>query len=104
MKKEQKFEILKTGNFYFPVKDIGKKFIVLNTFDFEIDKNKSEFLEIAKKHKILYFREYAEPIWKEIKKFIKKNKEYKNCWFVPTTMHEFNDKITVSVDILKPTR
>ena len=102
--KEKSFEILKTGNFYFPVKDMDKKFIVHDIVDFEIDKKEFAFIDLERKHKSMHFGSYADPIWSEIKKFLKKNKQYRNCWFVPTLMHEFRDKVSVSVDILKPVR
>lgn len=104
MKKEPRYRILKTGNFYFPVRDVGKRFIVLDTLDFEIDKKKLVIAKTMLKEGFMDFKAYAELIWEEVKKFIKKNKEYKNYWFVPLKIDEFGNKFLASVDILKPTK
>ena len=103
-RKEPSYPILKTGNFYFPVKDIGKKFRVENIIDLEINIKHPEIFRLERKFNIITFKSYADPIWKELSKFLKKNKEYKNCWFVPTSMHLYGEKAEVSIDILRPAR
>jgi len=109
MKKEQSYPMLKTGNFYFPYLDKGKKFVISDTLEFEIDRRKFLFSEEKiqkirrlKNYKQIYFSEYAGPIWTAIEKFIKNKREYKNCWFVPIRLADYGEKtIFVSVDVLK---
>ena len=99
--KKRTFKILDTANFYFPVIDRGKKFIILDSIHFEIDKSYFKMQDIFLKNKTIELRLYAEPIWNEIKKFIKGKKEYKKCWFVPIRIDFIGDKIIAYVDILK---
>ncbi|MFW5846993.1 MAG: hypothetical protein ACOCUU_02415, partial [Nanoarchaeota archaeon] len=94
--KEPRLTVLKTGNFYFPYKDVGKEFELVDSFDVEIDAEKiTSYEEIYKKHPILNFKIYADEIWEGIKKFLEENKElkksYKNCWFVPVTLYKHED-------------
>jgi hypothetical protein len=95
------FKILTSPNFYFPVIDKGKKFIVLDTLDFELDKSYLKIQDIFLKNKTINLRLYAESIWKEISKFIKGKSRYKTCWFVPLKIDFIDNKIIASVDILK---
>ncbi len=104
MKKEPRYNILKTGDFYFPVKDVDKKFTILETLDFEIDKKKLVIAKTMLKEGLIDLKAYAEPIWEDVKKFIKKNKKYKDCWFVPLKIDELGNRFLASVDILKPAR
>ena len=111
--KVQKFKILQRGNFYFPYIDKEKKFIVGDTLELEIDRRKFVFLERLEKigklkrfrnYKQVYFGEYAEPIWNELRKLVKNKKEYKNCWFVPIRFVDRGKKnISVSIDVLTKT-
>jgi len=95
------FEILKTPNFYFPVIDKGKKFIVLETLDFHLDQSYFKMQDFHQKYKTIDLRLYAESIWEEIKDYIKGKKRYKKCWFVPMKIDFLGDKIIATVDILK---
>jgi len=99
--KKRIFKILETANFYFPVIDKGRKFVILDSIHFEIDKSYFKIQGIFLKNKTIELKLYAEPIWKEIKEFIKGKKEYKKCWFVPTRIDSIGDKFMAYVDILK---
>ncbi len=98
---KEKYRILDTGNFYFPVKYKGKNFAVLNTIDVNIDKKYNnlidDFFKLGKKG--TFFNMLAEPIWKSLKKVL--NKEDKNCWFVPIRIYKFEDEYICSIDILR---
>ena len=101
-REEPNYPILKTGNFYFPVKDMGKRFKVENIIDLKINIEHPEIFKFERKFGITHFRSYANPIWEELKKFLRKNKDYKNCWFVPTSLHLSGKIAEVSLDILRP--
>ena len=95
----RRFKILKTGNFYFPIKDKEKKFIVESTLDLKIDrKYNSKIGFCLKNNKILYLRELAEPIWNACKK---ESKNYKDAWFVPISLSKIGKDYLCMVDILK---
>ena len=81
---KNEFKILATGNFYFPIIDKEKKFVVESTFDINLDKKYTKMIDECLKHKNrLYFGMLAEPIWNAL---IKESKKYKNCWFVPISL------------------
>lgn len=109
MEKEISYPILKTGNFYFPLRDIGKKFIVLNTYTLDlkeknIGKEYKQIIRKGKKFNHVFLREYSEIFWKAIKKY-KIDKKYRNCWLVPIYITYFKDNwIQLDVDILKPVK
>ncbi len=104
---ERSYPILKTGNFYFPLRDIGKKFIVLDTYSLDlrekgIGKRYKEIIKITNKFNNIYIKLYAELFWRAVKKY-KLDKKCKNCWLVPVYITYFNDNwIELDVDILKP--
>ena len=97
---KNEFKILSTGNFYFPIMDKGKKFVVENTFDINLDKKYTEMIEECLKQKNrLYFGMLAKPIWEAFKKEFKK--EYKNCWFVPDSLFKLGKDYVCTIDILR---
>jgi hypothetical protein len=110
---KQIFKILKTGNFYFPIKDIGKKFRVFDTYNLiSTDKKDIEMLKIFRYFKVgrihhIFFGLYSNIIWKAIKKE-KLHIKYKNCWIVPTDIYLIKYKgkkeINMNMDILKPVK
>ena len=107
--KKETFKILKTGNFFLPIRDIGREFNVLDTFDIEI-KNKKMIESLQNLEQLnkkgpstqIFFKNYADIFWNMIKKE-KLDKEYKNCWIVPVKLDYSikNDWASVSFDILK---
>lgn len=99
--KREKYPVLKTGNFYFPVKDMKKNFTVEETIDLEVSKPNQQIWNFFIKKKTINFKMLADPIWEKISKYIKGKKEYKNCWFVPIKIDEFQGKTIVTVDILR---
>ena len=97
---KNEFKILATGNFYFPIKDRGKKFAVESTFDINLDKKYTKMIDECLKYKNkLYFGMLAEPIWKALKKGFKE--KYKNCWFVPISLAKLGKDYICTIDILK---
>jgi hypothetical protein len=100
----QTFKILETGNVYFPLRDIGKKFTVIQTITFEIDASK--FVDDLKKLGIgqIWINEIYRQLWKQIsedKKFIR---DYRDCWLCPIRIDNFMGKWQCIVDVLKPVR
>ena len=93
---------MERGYASFPLRDVGKKFEVVDTVDIDIKKTK--FIDLKKLDKYMElhvnYRELEEAIWKEIKK------EYKGLfkeadWLIISMISEFGDKIMVSLDMLK---
>ena len=103
---KNKFKILDTGNFYFPVMDKGKRFIVKETIDINLNKRDMKLIckykELTKELQSLKgdidFRMLADPIWKAVKKYLK---EDKNCWVVPIRLYKRGESYICTVDILK---
>lgn len=103
---KNKYKILDSGNFYFPVINKGKEFIVEDTIEVSLDKKDTKLIELCLKFKnnadTLYFGMLAEAIWNALKKF--NLKEYKNCWFVPIQLYKLGKDYICSVDILRETK
>lgn len=68
------FNVLKTGNFYFPHLYRNDKFIVIDTLELEVEGFNKKILDIYLKLKEINFSIFAEPIWKSIDVFIKRKK------------------------------
>ena len=104
-KKKQIFPFLKIGYASFPLKDVGKKFAVINTFDIEI--KKPLFINSKKGNKYMQlhinYKEIERAVWKEIKKSRKKLLKEAD-WLVISMITEFGDKLRISLDILKKTK
>lgn len=107
--KNRTYRILKTGNFFFPLRDIRKKFIVFNTYSLDlkekgIGKEYKDIVKMNLKFNHINFKEYGDLFWRAIKEH-KLDKEFKNCWLVPVHITYFNDNwIELDVDILKPVK
>lgn len=101
------FKILDVGNFYFPLRDMGKKFIVEDTITFSLEMPK-DMITFGKKHPQmvldLLYSEYPRMLWNEIKKDKKFLKKYKNYWLCPCHISSFKENIDFHVDILKPVK
>lgn len=99
----KKYKILKRGNFYFPYLDIKKKFVVEDIIDIKIKGKNIKLIDnILKLKNIIHLSSLANIIWESINKQLKKDlKIYKNCWFVPTTIHKYGKEYMCSVDILR---
>ncbi len=99
-KKIQYFPFLKTGYASFPLRDVGKKFEVANTWEIEI--KKPRFLENGSNymHFFINHREIENAVWEEIKKS-HKNLLKEADWLVISMIKELGDKLNVSVDTLK---
>ncbi len=99
--KQKTYKFLKTGFFSFPLKDLGKKFIVKDTYTLELkDKSSLEEYELADKLQTTKLYAYSKLFWKAIKKE-KLDKKFKNNWIVPISMNKIGNIITLEVDILK---
>ena len=96
-----KFKILDIGNFYFPIMDKGKNFIVEDTLEIDIEKINTKILDSDFKHKTLDFSLLAKPIWETCKKELK---GYKNHWFVPIRLYKLGNQYVCTVDVLKKVR
>lgn len=104
---KNKFKILDTGNFYFPIIDEGKKFIIKETVDINIDKKDiglvTSFNKVMNKFPSLKddidFKILANPIWKAIKKEL--TDKYKCCWVVPIRLYKLGNNYLCTVDVLK---
>ena len=98
------YPFLKVGYCSFPLKDVGRKFKVIDTLDIEIKKPKfTDFKNMGKcKYMLLHinYREIEKSLWEEIRK---KHKELikQADWLVISMISEFGDKLSVSVDMLK---
>lgn len=98
------FNVLKTGNFYFPYLHKKDKFKVIDTLELDLKIGKMDFdyyLKHISKFRTVYFSFFADPIWDAVHKFIKGKKEYKNCYLVPIKIDTFGKVVTASVDVLK---
>ena len=99
---KRKYKILFNGNFYFPVIDKGKKFVVEDTIDLDIEEKYNQLiktcLEFYKQSEDLDFGMLARPIWDACKEYCK---EYEYCWLFPILLSKMGDKYTCMVDILK---
>lgn len=99
---KNKFKILETGNFYFPIMDKGKKFLVEDTIDIDLDKKYNKLIETVFKMKGSFlFGMLANPIWYACKKDLKK---YNNHWFVPIALIKMGNRYTCTIDILRKTK
>jgi len=101
MSKKQKFKFLERGYTSFPLRDIGKKFEVIDTVDISIKKTK--FMELKKLSKFIWlhinYREIEEAVWKEIRK--KYRGLFKEAdWLVISMISDFGKEIRVSLDML----
>ena len=100
-KTKEKFPFLKTGYTSFPLRDIGKEFKVQDTVEIWINKpeltefKKAKYVQLHHNH-----REIEKAVWDEIRK---KHKElFKQAdWLVISMISEFDDKMQVSLDLLK---
>ena len=103
MKKEERYSILKTGNFYLPILYKGKKFEVLDTYTIHLEDKK--LIKIFNLNNELrdkiFIKTYADIFWKAIKKE-KLDQQYKNYWIIPISLSKENDSFMVTLDILKP--
>jgi len=101
-KKERTYPFLKIGYASFPLKDVGKKFEVVNTFDIEVKKPKLMDFKKVNKYLQLHInhREIEKAVWEEIKKSHKKLLKEAD-WLVISMITEFKDKLNISLDILK---
>ncbi|MFH1275816.1 MAG: hypothetical protein ABIH82_01785 [Candidatus Woesearchaeota archaeon] len=94
------FKILETGNFYFPIKDKGKEFIVEETIDVVLDKKDKEIIDFCLKHQnMLDFGILSRSIWKAIQEL--NLKYYKNRWIVPIRLDGFGKEYKCTIDVLK---
>ncbi len=104
MKNKEEYLFLKTGYASFSLRDIGKKFEVVNTFDINI--KKPLFIDLKKRNKYMQlhinYREIENAVWDKIKKDY--NELLKEAdWLVISMISELGDKLAVSLDILKQT-
>ncbi len=104
IKNKEEFPFLKVWYTSFPLRDVGKKFKVVNTFDIYI--KKPSFIDFKKGNKYMQlninYRNIEKAIWEEIKK---KHKELlkEADWLVISMISEFRNKLNVSLDMLKKT-
>ena len=86
---------------YFPLKDMGKKFIVHSTeiFSTKVDK---KYLDFFKKFPSQNVTEYGKLAWNEIKKDKKFLKKYKNCWLCLVYITQLDTQLEFHIDVLKP--
>jgi hypothetical protein len=96
------YPFLKIGYCSFPLKDVGKKFKVVDILEIEI--KKPGFMDFKKLNKYIQlhinYREIERAVWAELRK--KYKKLIKNAdWLVISMISEFGDKLSVSVDMLK---
>tara|TARA_Y100000031_G_C8067325_1_gene313446 strand:+ start:47 stop:355 length:309 start_codon:yes stop_codon:yes gene_type:complete len=98
-----KFSFLERGFTSFPLRDVGKKFKVVDTVDISFKKPKFIDLKKLGKYMELYvnYREIEEAVWKQIKKDKELLKEAD--WLVVSMISGFRDEIRVSLDILRET-
>lgn len=99
---EETYPFLKIGYTSFPLRDVGKKFKVIDIIDIKI--KKPGFMDLKKVNKYMQshinYREIERAVWKEIKKNYKEL--FKEAdWLVISMISEFGDKLTVSLDLLK---
>ncbi|MBS3076328.1 hypothetical protein J4481_01135 [Candidatus Pacearchaeota archaeon] len=100
--KDEKFEILKTPNFYFPLLHKGQKFEIIGTYNLRLDVDENKHKEILNLNRDkIAFKIYADLIWEAVKKE-KLNTKYKDCWIVPISLSKFKDYIKLEVDVLRP--
>lgn len=101
-KKKQVFPFLKIGYASFPLKDVGRKFEVVNTFDIAVQKPK--LLDYKKLNKFMQlhvnYREIERAVWEEIRKSHKQLLKEAD-WLVISMISEFGDKLNISLDMLK---
>ena len=102
MRKIESFQILKTGNFYFPVKDKNRKFKVMDTWDVEIPSKELDCvikmsMGLGKKHLSVLLNPLAGIIWKHAKKQIKEKAD----WLCPQYLYKIGDDYVCSIDLLK---
>jgi len=102
-RKKGKYPFLKMGYTSFPLRDVGKKFEVVDTVD--IDIKKPIFIDFKKSYGYLQLhmnqREIEKAVWKEIRKEYKKLFK-KADWLVISMISDFgNKKLMVSLDMLK---
>jgi len=103
-KKKETFPFLKIGYTSFPLKDVGKKFEVVNTFEITVSKPKLMDLKKGNKYMQLHinYREIERAVWEEIRK--SRTKLLKEAdWLVISMIAEFGDELNVSLDLLKKT-
>ena len=94
----QKFKILKTGNFYFPIMDKNKEFVVGETIDLALDKKYNKLIDFCFKTGIIDFKSLVDPIWDAIKN---SKDNYKNCWLVPLRLNKIGKEYVCHVDVLR---
>lgn len=104
--KERSYKILEVGNIFFPVKDKGKKFKIINTVTIDLPINKKEFqmcllmLNKYKKYHDLGLFFIVKELWREICK----QKLNENCdWITVCDMKvdEKSGSVEVIIDLLK---
>lgn len=102
MAKKQTFPFLKIGYASFPLRDVGKRFEVVDTFDIGIKKPKLMDFKKGNKYMLLHinYREIERAVWEEIRKSHKKLLKEAD-WLVISMITEFGDKLNVSLDMLK---
>ena len=101
-KDKGKFIFLDRGYTSFPLRDVGKKFKIVDTIDIYIKKPKLiEFKKLSKCRGFhINHRETEEAVWKEIRdahKTLFKEAD----WLVISWVSEFGEKIMVSLDMLR---
>ena len=102
IKNKELYPFLKIGYASFPLRDVNKKFEVVNTFD--IDIKKPLFIDSKKGNKYMHlhinYRKIERAVWEGIKK---RHKELlkEADWLVISMISEVGDKLSVSLDMLK---
>ena len=101
LKDNGKYPFLKIGYASFPLRDVDKKFEVIDIID--IDIKKPAFMDFKKGNKYMRlhinYREIERAVWKEIRKDKELFKEAD--WLVISMISKFGDKLKVSLDMLK---
>ena len=100
---KERYVFLKTGYASFPLKDIGKKFEIIDTIDIEI--KKPELLSYPKKEMVfellhVNYKNIEKAVWEEIRKNHKGLLKEAD-WLVISIISEFMKSVIVSLDMLK---
>jgi hypothetical protein len=101
---KDEYKMLQVGQQYFPLKDVGKKFIVQDTVDYEIVLPehvkhilKLELSDLFKWEMIYDYIEKA--VWEEIMKDNYENVSWCRICHITESVNE--GKLTVSIDLLE---
>jgi len=106
------FGVMQVGNIYWPLMDMGKKFIVEDTLDFELSKEDSKELlklfKLGEKEDVglminhLLFLKCLNKLWEEVQK--DKELMKRKVYLCPIYMDSFGENLHFCVDVLKPLR